>query len=137
MTGLSYELRAQLIVYDTEDIDLLALIKTCQKVDNRLRAAHSLAHGRTRLNATANARATSSSFPASPASALTPNSDGTVPMDLLTARPKRGPLTIEERECRFKDGLCLYCGKSGYIASSCPNRPTMTRPTMTVRSASV
>jgi hypothetical protein len=33
---------------------------------------------------------------------------------------KNGKLTGEERERRMKEGLCLYCGKSGHVAHDCP-----------------
>jgi len=33
---------------------------------------------------------------------------------------KRGKLTQQERQRRMANQLCLYCGKPGHIASSCP-----------------
>ena len=35
---------------------------------------------------------------------------------------KHGPLTPEERQRRFHEGLCLYCGKGKHLASECPNK---------------
>lgn len=32
------------------------------------------------------------------------------------------PLTTEEREHRIRQHLCLYCGKDGHVAKSCPNK---------------
>ena len=32
---------------------------------------------------------------------------------------KQGRLSPEERECRFKEKLCMYCGKPGHIALNC------------------
>ena len=32
---------------------------------------------------------------------------------------KRGRLSLEEREHRFKEKLCMYCGKPGHIALNC------------------
>uniref|UniRef100_A0A671UQR8 CCHC-type domain-containing protein n=1 Tax=Sparus aurata TaxID=8175 RepID=A0A671UQR8_SPAAU len=32
-------------------------------------------------------------------------------------------LTPEERQRRFQDGLCLYCGRTGHAVSRCPQRP--------------
>ncbi len=35
-------------------------------------------------------------------------------------RPKPfGKLTAEEKDCHFKNKLCLYCGKSGHMARAC------------------
>jgi hypothetical protein len=33
---------------------------------------------------------------------------------------KNGKLTGEEWERRMKEGLCLYCGKSGHVTHDCP-----------------
>jgi len=32
---------------------------------------------------------------------------------------RQGKLSLEERECRFKEKLCMYCGKPGHIATNC------------------
>ncbi|KAI2661080.1 Transposon Tf2-6 polyprotein [Labeo rohita] len=40
------------------------------------------------------------------------------PMQLGTTK-----LTLEERERRLRDNLCLYCGQPGHIRASCPTRP--------------
>jgi hypothetical protein len=34
-----------------------------------------------------------------------------------------GKLTEEEKERRRREGLCLFCGKSGHMLKECPNRP--------------
>jgi len=31
----------------------------------------------------------------------------------------QGKLSLEERECHFKEKLCMYCGKPGHIATNC------------------
>jgi hypothetical protein len=33
---------------------------------------------------------------------------------------KRGLLTVEEKERRHKEGLCLYCGEKGHLVAECP-----------------
>jgi hypothetical protein len=42
------------------------------------------------------------------------------PNPLADKLDKNGKLTREEWERRMKEGLCLYCGKSGHIAHDCP-----------------
>jgi hypothetical protein len=42
-------------------------------------------------------------------------------MDLDASR--RGPLTTSERDRRFRERLCLYCGHGDHMISACPTRP--------------
>jgi hypothetical protein len=44
--------------------------------------------------------------------------DGTVPMELDASR--RNGLTPEERQRRFDNHLCLYCGSPDHVYASCP-----------------
>ena len=39
-------------------------------------------------------------------------------MDVDTLR--RGPLTAAEREHRYRNGLCIVCGKPGHLKANCP-----------------
>ncbi len=32
-------------------------------------------------------------------------------------------ISPEERDCRYHQNLCLYCGKAGHVKISCPTRP--------------
>ena len=51
------------------------------------------------------------------------------PMDLdATTNSKRAPLTVDERERRRRNNLCMYCGGHGHFAANCSVRPTR-RPT--------
>ncbi|KAL1256449.1 hypothetical protein QQF64_011994 [Cirrhinus molitorella] len=45
------------------------------------------------------------------------------PMQIGTTR-----LTLEERERRLKNNLCLYCGQAGHIRANCPTRPPARNP---------
>jgi len=45
--------------------------------------------------------------------------DKTKPNPLANKLGKNGKLTGDERECRIKEGLCLYCGKYGHVAQDC------------------
>jgi hypothetical protein len=40
------------------------------------------------------------------------------PMDISAGR--RGPLSKKERSHRKANNLCMYCGKNGHLASTCP-----------------
>jgi len=46
--------------------------------------------------------------------------DKTRPNPLANKLGKNGKLTGDKRERRIKEGLCLYCGKSGHVAQDCP-----------------
>ncbi|KAL0150390.1 hypothetical protein M9458_054207 [Cirrhinus mrigala] len=52
-------------------------------------------------------------FPNQPAT-----SSALEPMQLGTTK-----LTVEERERRIRNNLCLYCGQAGHIRATCPTRP--------------
>jgi hypothetical protein len=54
-------------------------------------------------------------------SALTSLSPG-IPMEIDATRTvPRQPLTKEERDRRFAEGLCLYCGGTEHTVKTCPN----------------
>lgn len=42
-----------------------------------------------------------------------------VPMEIDAVRVARGKLTQEEHDHRFKNNLCLYCGKLGHLVDAC------------------
>ncbi|ETI26600.1 hypothetical protein G647_10428, partial [Cladophialophora carrionii CBS 160.54] len=63
---------------------------------------------------------------------------GPMPMDLDAAQKKKGnakgksqrgnkgaKIPKEERERRFKEKLCLYCGKPGHVARNCQSKAQM------------
>ncbi|KAH9258761.1 hypothetical protein BASA81_002825 [Batrachochytrium salamandrivorans] len=50
-------------------------------------------------------------------------------MDIDFAR--RGPLTTAERQQRFSQGLCLVCGQSGHLKSTCPRSNSRFRTSAT------
>uniref|UniRef100_A0A1A8RC02 CCHC-type domain-containing protein n=1 Tax=Nothobranchius rachovii TaxID=451742 RepID=A0A1A8RC02_9TELE len=60
--------------------------------------------------------------PAEPAAAAT--NDRSRSANPLTDEPMQlGHLNPEERERRYKEGLCAYCGAPGHRRFSCPSRP--------------
>ena len=61
---------------------------------------------------------------AAPSVPLAPG--GLAPTDLSTTHSgKRPALTPKEREYRFTNKLCLYCGQAGHRITTCPNRKTL------------
>ena len=58
----------------------------------------------------------SSSTPTVPSTTTTSD---VVPMEVDTTRLARGKLTQQEHAYRFKNNLCLYCGKSGHLVDVC------------------
>jgi hypothetical protein len=61
---------------------------------------------------------------------LTPATDGSTPMELdATGRRRISP---EEKERRYRFGLCLICGQRGHLCRECPSyRPQRTYATVT------
>jgi Retrotransposon gag protein len=129
--GLSLELRQELVHHDIPE-SLTGFVRLRQKLDNRLRAFE--AEQRPRHSSRPTPRhtpvlaRTQAPFPVSipshaPQSATSSIYRGPAPMDLSSNRRKLSP---EERARRIAEGLCLYCGGAGHIASVCPNsRPAL------------
>lgn len=45
------------------------------------------------------------------------------PMDLSRVGTPRGPLSQEERDRRYSQGLCLYCGSDRHLLATCDRKP--------------
>jgi Retrotransposon gag protein len=132
--GLSLELRQELVHHDIPE-SLTGFVRLCQKLDNRLRAFE--AEQRPRPSSRPTPRhtpvlaRTQAPFPVSipshaAQSATSSIYRGPAPTDLSSNRRKLSP---EERARRIAEGLCLYCGGAGHMASVCPNsRPRTGAP---------
>ncbi|KAL0185720.1 hypothetical protein M9458_017390, partial [Cirrhinus mrigala] len=97
--GLNPELQVELACRD-EGLSLEQYIDLSIRVDNVMRARKS-------------SRFTSS-LPLP-----TPSSEAPLePMQLGSTK-----LSLEERERRLRNNLCLYCGLAGHVRASCPTRP--------------
>jgi hypothetical protein len=63
---------------------------------------------------------------AAPPLAPTPvsHSDGSTPMDLDSGSPRQTPLRLspQERERRFSNHLCIFCGASDHFKAQCPQK---------------
>ena len=74
-----------------------------------------------RANNGASSSSSNNYIPTNTASAPS-TSASTEPVPMEVDAIKHGPLTTEERQRRFREGLCLYCGKGKHLASDCPNK---------------
>ncbi len=94
--GLSAELQSELACRD-EGRTLEEFINITIRLDNLLRSR----------------RSSRSPLASAPATISEPE-----PMQVGITR-----LSLEEREPRIRNHLCLYCGQSGHLRASCPTRP--------------
>ncbi|KAI2645110.1 Transposon Tf2-9 polyprotein [Labeo rohita] len=97
--GLNSDLQLELACRD-EDLTLEQYIDLSIRVDNVMRARRSTRH-----------------LPSLPLSTASPEAPSE-PMQLGATR-----LSLEERERRLRNNLCLYCGQAGHIRANCPTRP--------------
>ena len=126
LKGLSEELKDELATRDEPD-SLEALIHLTIRLDNRIRERRREKFQGQRSRSLASAPATQVAiFPptiASPSSSPTadtgpPASTAEEPMQLGRAK-----LSPEERQRRFMNRLCIYCGQKGHYRAQCPKAP--------------
>ena len=114
--GLGENIKDELAAKDdSESLD--DLIALAIRLDNRLRERKRERAGRQQTPASL----PHTSFhppPSYPAPSSTSKDSTEEPMQVGRAR-----LTNLERERRFRERLCLYCGQSAHTLSSCPHRP--------------
>ncbi|KAI2661634.1 Transposon Tf2-6 polyprotein [Labeo rohita] len=97
--GLNSDLQVELACRD-EGLTLNQYIDLSIRIDNVMRSRKP-------------SRLFTAPFQTQPSTASNPE-----PMQLGTTK-----LTVEERERRIRNNLCLYCGQAGHIRASCPTRP--------------
>ncbi len=147
MSGLSNELRNLLIHHDTEEMGLRELTSLCMRLDNKIRATRQANSLSTRFGIGYDSKSTYPRTPKVASITSAPIATGKTLVDRSVSTPanganatpiiahtttqggnlmdlsrNRGPLTPEEKQRRRSQGLCLYCGGTGHIASNCPNR---------------
>lgn len=125
--GLSEEVKDELAARD-ETSNLEELISLSIRLDDRLRERRRERSGRYRYPVpsphTSSPRQPELPPAASPqefattTTSVTPSPSSEEPMQL-----GRMKLTPEERQRRFNQRLCIYCGEGGHILSDCPKRP--------------
>ena len=108
--GLQDQVQDILATSLTEPTDLEQFINLSIKIDNRLYSRRMEKGSASVPSSNSNQQSSKS------ASSSSPND----PMDLgAVTRASNGKLTKEERDRRFKENLCLYCGDSNHKISDC------------------
>uniref|UniRef100_A0A3P9LPJ3 CCHC-type domain-containing protein n=1 Tax=Oryzias latipes TaxID=8090 RepID=A0A3P9LPJ3_ORYLA len=124
--GLREDIKDELAARD-ETSSLEELISLSTRLDNRLRERRRERAGGTPYSSRFSPpelRHQPVSPPAAAQRAATPTS---APIQLVSSEEPmqlgRTRLSAEERQRRFHQGLCIYCGLSGHLRRSCPARP--------------
>lgn len=115
--GLNNEMKDAL-VHQEKPTGLHERIALYQAVDGRIRARRN----EQKRNTDAPSARHNTTIPKPPKTTPHPTSSnsgyyGTAPMDLSSGRRRVSP---EEKVRRIREGLCLYCGQAGHVASACP-----------------
>jgi hypothetical protein len=111
--GLSDEIKDMLLHHDHPN-SLQEAIQVATRIENRLREHQlELRSGESRITKPHSFR--------KPQVLVKPQ-EGPVPMEL--GHSSRGPLTMQERQRRREQGLCLYCGSDKHFRRDCPVAPT-------------
>lgn len=137
--GLSREM-IEALQHRDEPEDFHQFVQLLQRVANKLKDTRQELGTRSntsgsssrppapRPQSTPSTQAPTPSTPAPAQNTANPNYHGPAPMDLSSGRRA---LTWEEKSRRLSQGLCLYCGGSGHMASVCPNKRRPLRAAVT------
>lgn len=137
--GLNLTIQNALAINDKVYPTLTTLITYCIMVDNRLYEAkigsaianHQVPRGYPRRPSGQPFRREGSHVPSGPNPSFQhphfqPPTDEAVPMVIGAMGFKK--LTDAQKQHRFDNNLCMYCGKVGHQAVSCPQKSTRTTP---------
>ncbi len=122
------ELKALLVQVNVSSLNYEQLVTKCQQLNSRYRAT---VQNLPKSKAVIHSASETSTVPAYLVkyATLSAGSEATTsgPRDLMNLSvanmKKRGPLTLEKRQHRMINHLCLYCGKSGHQAATCNSKP--------------
>jgi hypothetical protein len=131
LVGLKPEVKAALALSDRDFATVQDLSSFVIRLDNRLFDCRKETRRTT-------APTLQTTFPATTPRASHTTPSGPTPMVLDANRPRFRTLPQEERQRRFRLGLCMYCGGAGHTAFDCPNRRPYpgSRPTGPLQAAS-
>lgn len=104
--GLTYKVKQALVSIISPPTTFDSFAQLCITLDNNLRLLEGYKPAKPYFRTT---------FANSPTTA-----SGTEPGPMDLTQTRRGPITPEMKKYRRDNNLCLYCGKTGHYAFSCP-----------------
>ena len=107
--NLNQGLHTKIIAMSPQPTTLAGLVEKARDFDRVYQLYNSPAFNQRTGNSGARVRGSTTEDPVQINLSSTPQS----------SQQQRGPISQAERERRFKDKLCLYCGKPGHIAKEC------------------
>jgi hypothetical protein len=118
--GLRSDVKDLLLTFHEDPKSLTEAISRAVRCDNRLFERRSERQQTFRFRP----EQTYASVVATPTQVPRPSSmDCPTPMEIDSTTRRRGPLSDAEKQRRWANRLCLYCGGPGHIALSCPHKP--------------
>jgi hypothetical protein len=117
--GLRNDVKDFLLTFHEEPKSLTKAISRVIRCDNRLFERHSERQQFLRPRGDQTYASIIAGPPSNPIQVI---NDGPTPMEIDTTR-HREPLSNVEKQRRWANRLCLYCGGPGHIAITCPHKP--------------
>ena len=117
--GLRNDVKDLLLTFHEEPKSLTEAISRAVRCDNRLFERRS---ERQQFLRPRGDQTYASIVAAPPSNPIQTINDAPTPMEIDATR-RRGPLSNAEKQRRWANWLCLYCGGPGHIAITCPHKP--------------
>jgi hypothetical protein len=117
--GLRNDVKDLLLTFHEEPKSLTEAISRAVRCDNRLFERRSERQQFLRPRGDQTYASIVASPPSNPIQTI---NDAPTPMEIDATR-RRGPLSNAEKQRRWANRLCLYCGGPGHIAITCPHKP--------------
>jgi hypothetical protein len=118
--GLRNDVKDLLLTFHEEPKSLTEAISRAVRCDNRLFERRSERQQVLRPRTEQTYASIVATPPSNPIQAM---NDGPAPMEIDSTSRRRGPLSNAEKQRRWANRLCLYCGGPGHIAITCPHKP--------------
>jgi hypothetical protein len=118
--GLRNDVKDLLLTFHEEPKSLTEAISRAVRCDNRLFERRS---ERQQVFRPRTEQTYASIVGTPPSNSIQAINDGPAPMEIDSTSRRRGPLSNAEKQRRWANRLCLYCGGPGHIAITCPHKP--------------